>query len=492
MKRSILLLMAVLFSIRVFSQEQQIKVSAWVTSADRTKLLQQQDGDLFLSNTLRAREMPIVIDDGQAFQQMDGFGYALTGGSAEHLIRMSAPARKKLLKEIFDTNNVSYLRLTIGASDLNSFVFSYDDLKDGETDVELKHFSLSQDLKDVIPIMKEILSIQPGIKIMASPWSAPAWMKTNGNVRGGALKKEYYGVYAQYFVKYIQAMQQHGIDIGAVTVQNEPLNSRNTPSMQWKYKEQLEFIRDHLGPAFAQANIKSKIILFDHNLDRIDYPLALLNDPKLAQYVDGSGFHNYGGDMGAMSIMHMARPDKNIYFTEQMVIERGGADAPLDIVSPVKRLVIGAGRNWSKNLILWNLAADFNNDPHTDNGGCGICQGALSIEGDKVQKNVAYYTIAHVSTFVPSGSWRIASTNTGDPTLTLTEDEEQAGIRRATIIHNTDVLPNVAFRRPDGKVVLVVANDTWNKHAFSIQYHGMYANLRLAPGSVGTFLIEQE
>lgn len=470
--------------------QQAAQIDAWVTKPDGSALLEKQAENPAFSNNARTYGPVITIDGRQQFQEIDGFGFAITGGSAQHLMNMSAPARKKLLNELFGPGGAgfSYLRLSIGASDLNSFVFSYNDLPEGQTDTELKKFSLSQDLKDVVPVMKEILAIKPGIPILGSPWSAPAWMKTNNNVRGGALKKEYYGAYAKYFVKYVQAMEKQGIPIDAVTVQNEPLNSRNTPSMQWYYEEQGEFVKSHLGPAFAAAGIKTKIILFDHNLDRIDYPLALLSDPEISKYVDGSGFHHYGGDMGAMSTLHLARPDKNIYFTEQMIVDRG--NGMVNIAPTVKRMLINTTRNWSRNVILWNLAADSLNDPHTDNGGCSMCQGALTIMGDRVQKNIAYYTIAHASAFVPKGSVRIASTFTGDKTVSLTEDEERKGIRRATVIEHTDVLPNVAFRTPDGRIVLVVANDTYNSGGFSIRYNGEVANLRLPPGAVGTYVFK--
>ncbi len=335
--------------------------------------------------------------------------------------------------------------------------------------------------------MKEILAINPAIKILGSPWSAPKWMKTNNNIRDGSLKKECYDVYALYFVKYIQAMKKEGIAIDAITVQNEPLNSNNTPSMPWFVSEQASFIRDHLGPAFKKAGLTTKIILFDHNCDRPDYPLALLSDPELAQYVDGSGFHHYGGDLSAMSMVHQARPDKNLYFTEQMVTERPGSST-INITAPVKRLIIGATRNWSRNVILWNLAADPLNDPHTDNGGCSMCQGAVTIDGDKVIRNIAFYTVAHASKFVRPGSVRIASTNTGDNTISLTEDEERPGLMRATVIENTQVLPNVAFKTTGGRIVLIVANDTWSVNSFKIQYKGQYARIQLQPGAVGTYV----
>ena len=227
--------------------------------------------------------------------------------------------------------------------------------------------------------------------------------------------------------------------------------------------------------------------MFDHNCDRPDYPLALLSDPKLSRYVDGSGFHHYGGDLSAMSMVHLARPDKNIYFTEQMVTENPGSST-IEIADPVIRLIIGAPRNWSRNVILWNLAADPLDDPHTDNGGCSMCQGAVTINGNKVTRNIAYYTVAHASKFVRPGSVRIASTNTGDNTISLTMDEEQPGIYRATVIENTQVLPNVAFKTPDGRIVLIVANDSGTVDLFNIQYRGQFVSIQLKPGAVGTYV----
>ena len=466
------------------------RIDAWVTNADRTSLFQKQPETIpFRSGSVRGPA--IVIDRGLQMQPIDGFGYALTGGSAELLAKMKPEARAGILKQIFAEggNNlgVSYLRVSIGASDLNSFVYSYDDLAQGETDAGLRKFDLGQDRKDVIPVLKEILAISPGIRILGSPWSAPAWMKTNNNVRGGALKEEFYGVYAAYLVRYVQEMKKEGITVDAITIQNEPLNSKNTPSMQWTVNQQAAFLRDHLHPAFTRASLKTKVILFDHNADRPDYPLTLLSDPVISQFADGSGFHHYGGDMGAMSKVHLARPDKNIYFTEQMITERPGS-AAINIAAAVKRMIIDTTRNWSRNVILWNLAADPKNDPHTDNGGCSMCQGALTIDKDAVSLNLAYYTIAHASKFVRPGSVRIGSTNRGDQTVGLTEDEERPGLKRMAVIEGTQVLPNVAFRTPEGKIVLIVVNDTQSPSSFVVQDEGQSAGIRLAPGAAGTYI----
>ena len=483
------------FSMNVMNLNAQVveqpQIESWLTNPDRSDLFAKQSVNIPFTTKNDGRGQAIVLDESQSMQTMDGFGFALTGGSAQNLMKMSRDERTKILKELFDTDDksigVSYLRLSIGASDLNNYVFSYDDLSDGATDYELKKFGLAQDLKDVIPVMKEILAINPSIKILGSPWSAPIWMKTNNQVQGGKLKEECYPVYANYFVKYIQEMKKVGIRIYAITVQNEPLNSRNTPSMYWLPMDETAFIKNNLGPAFEKAGIQTKIILFDHNCDRPDYPLAILNDPDAAKYVDGSGFHNYAGDFSAMTLVHMARPDKNLYFTEQMVTEKPNSPE-INISNPVKRIILGASRNWSKNVILWNLAADPLNDPHTDNGGCSMCQGAITIDGDQVTRNIAYYTIAHASKFVLPGSVRIASTDRGDKSVGLYEDEQIPGVYRTSIIENTEVLPNVAFKTPEGRIVLIVVNDTKSDRSFKVQFRGLFASLKLEPGAVGTYV----
>jgi glucosylceramidase len=188
---------------------------------------------------------------------MEGFGFTLTGGSASHLIQMSPAPRAALLKELFSTAGtnigMSYLRVSIGASDLNETIFSYDDLPQGQTDPELQKFDLGADRKDVIPVLKEILAINPKVKILGSPWSPPVWMKDNNDTRGGSLKPEFYDAYAKYFVRYIQEMKKEGIRIDAVTVQNEPLHPGNNPSLLMLAKDQAVFVKNHLGPAFKSA-----------------------------------------------------------------------------------------------------------------------------------------------------------------------------------------------------------------------------------------------
>lgn len=440
-------------------------VQLWLTNADKSTLFEQQKPFLHFAKPA-GQESTIDINDQQTFQTIDGFGFALTGGSAQHLAHMDAAKRAALLKELFasDGNSIgiSYLRISIGSSDLNDHVFSYDDLPSGQMDPELAKFSLAPDRADVIPILKEILAINPRIEILGSPWSAPAWMKTNNNAKGGKLKTEYYGTYANYFVKYIQGMKAEGIKIAAITIQNEPLNEKNTPSMQMLAADEALFIKEHLGPAFKAAGISTKIILYDHNCDVPEYAISILNDPLANPYVDGSGFHLYGGEIGAMSGVHDAYPQKNLYFTEYMAAEPT-EPARISIARPVQGTFIGALQNWSRNVLLWNLAANSKFEPHTDNGGCAECQGAVTIDGNEVTRNLAYYAMAHFSKFVRPGSVRVAS-------------------------NSPATLPNVAFKAPGGKVVLIVVNDSKSPQVFDVRYHGRSFKATLKEGSVGTYV----
>lgn len=460
---SCLLLMASTLIPQALHAQKEAKF--WLTTPDKSSLLQLQETSLRFMKPAGSNAT-IDVDDAQTFQTMDGFGFALTGGSAQLIMHMDPAKRAALLQELFTDNGnnigVSYLRVSIGSSDMNDHVYSYDDLPKGETDLEMAKFSLAPDRGDVIPVLKQILAINPNIKILGSPWSAPLWMKTTGVAKGGVLKPEYFAAYATYFVKYIQEMKAEGIPIDAVTVQNEPLNENNTPSMLMLAPEQDDFIKNDLGPAFSKAGIKTKIILYDHNLDHPAYPLSILRDPVANKYIDGTGFHLYGGTVDAMTEVHNAFPKKNLYFTEQMVVNLHD-DGTMKISQPVAKIIIGASRNWSKNVLLWNLAADPQFGPHTSNGGCPVCQGAITIDGNNVTRNLAYYTIAHASKFVPPGSTRIGS-------------------------NDLENLPNVAFKTPDGKDVLMVSNTSNSSQTFNVRYHGKAFSTVLGAGAVATYI----
>jgi glucosylceramidase len=285
-------------------------------------------------------------------------------------------------------------------------------------------------------------------------------MKSNKNSVGGNLLPQYYSSYAQYFVKYIQAMKAHGITVDAITPQNEPQHGGNNPSLVMSAYNQAEFVRDHLGPAFQAAGLTTKIIIWDHNCDNPQFPIQILNDAAAKSFIDGTAFHLYGGDVSALSQVHDAHPDKALYFTEQWT---GSNEAFGDNLKwHMKNVIIGTMRNWSRIALEWNLANDPSFNPHTP-GGCSQCKGAVTITGSVATKNVSYYIIGQVSKFVPPGSVRINSNVPG-------------------------TLHNVAFLTPHGKTVLVVLNEGANLENFNIHAGDRWITASLQPATVGTFV----
>lgn len=451
------------FKSQLSKESSRSSVEFWLTDPANNILFKQQNAGLKFSET-NSNSVIIEINPTETFQSIDGFGWCLTGGSATLLNKMEASKRAALLQELFGKGEsnleVCYLRVSIGASDLSDRVFSYNDLPSGETDLKMEKFSLAPEKVDLIPVLKEILAINPDLKILGSPWSPPTWMKTNQKSKGGSLKPEYYDAYALYFAKYIKGMAAEGIRIDAITIQNEPLHPGNNPSLLMLAEDQAAFIKKSLGPTFRKEKIDTKIIVYDHNADRPDYPLTILNDPEAAQYVDGSAFHLYGGTIDALSKVHDAHPEKNIYFTEQWV----GAPGKMagDLLWHVRTLIIGGTRNWCRTVLEWNLAADPKNDPHTD-GGCTECLGAITLNGNDIVRNPAYYIIAHASKFVSPGSVRIASNLPAN-------------------------LDNVAFKTPEGKFVLIVANSSKHSQSFSFKMDEKFVDTSLNAGAVGTYV----
>ncbi|MBI1225355.1 MAG: glucosylceramidase [Bacteroidetes bacterium] len=466
MKNKLLFILG--FTVLVFQNEHCFKrhssgnIQVWTTSADGQNLLSQ--ASLVFVSAADNRLPILQIDTTQHYQAIEGFGYTMTGGSAKLLVQMGAAERTALLRQFFGTDStaigVSYLRISIGASDLDAEVFSYDDLPAGQTDTDLSKFSIAKDEASLIPVLKEVLAINPNMKFMGSPWSPPSWMKNNGSSMGGNLNPAYYSVYAQYFVKYIQAYKAHGISIDAVTIQNEPHHGGNNPSMVMSSAQQAAFIKTSLGPAFRAAGISTKIIVWDHNCDEPNYPIEVLSDPAAKEYVQGSAFHLYAGDEAALSAVHDTHPDKALYFTEQWTGKNG--DFGGDLMWHIRHVIIGTMRNWSQVALEWNLANDPNFGPHTP-GGCTECRGAVTIDGNAVTKNVSYYIIGQASKFVTPGSVRLGSNIPNE-------------------------MWNVAFRRPDGKTVLIVLNEASAPQSFNIQLGRRYIKASLQGKTVGTFV----
>ncbi|MCK9422636.1 MAG: glucosylceramidase [Bacteroidales bacterium] len=443
------------------------KAQVWLTKGDKSKLL-NREADLSITGSTSSNWPVITVDTTFKYQVMEGFGAALTGSSAYLLHqRMDVTTRAATLQKLFDPENgigISYLRLTMGASDFSLSDFSYDDPPAGETDFDLQHFSLGPDNDDVVPVLKEILQISPSIGLMGSPWSPPAWMKTNNSMKGGKLKTTCYSVYADYFVRYIQAMQSHGITISAVTLQNEPLYfTASYPCMEMQPEEQLVFIKNNVGPKFSAAGINTKIIIYDHNWDNTSYAISILNDATARQYIAGTAFHAYAGDVSAMSTVHYAHPDKDLYFTEIS----GGAWAVnfgSNLMWNMKNIFIGTTLNWSRTALLWNLALDQNWGPQ--NNGCSNCRGVITynVSNGQITYNEEYYSIAHFSKFVRPGATRVT----------------------ATLQQALTNLQAVAFINSDGSKVLVVCNDGSDFKTFTVKQGKRFFAYSISPQSVVT------
>jgi len=404
-------------------------VTPWITSGDQTRLLQQQGTVSFGTNS-GSNPSTVTINAGTTYQTMDGFGYTLTEGSCEVISGMAATQQNQLLNDLYNPVtglNASVVRISIAASDLSSSSYSYNETSG---DVNMNNFSLNgPDLTYLIPILKKILIINPNIKILATPWSAPRWMKTNNSWVGGSLQTQYYAAYARYFVKYFAAMQAQGISIWGITPQNEPENPHNEPSMLMNSTEQKNFINQQLGPQMAAAGYGNiKIIAFDHNCDNTAYPIDVLNN---SSYVDGAAFHLYLGNISAMSTVRNAT-NKNVYFTEQYTGSGGSFGG--DLGWHMQNVVIGSTNNWSKTVLEWNAANNPSLGPRTP-GGCNTCLGAITVNNStSYTKNVAYYIIGQISKFVKPGAVRISSSST------------------------SGTIQTVGFKNPDGSIALVVYN----------------------------------
>jgi glucosylceramidase len=439
----------------------QQRVAVWLSSADSSVLLRHATTVKMTSTSSPASGEVILIDPANTCQVMDGVGAALTWSSAYVLKNNLKPtARKRLLKELFTPEGIgiNYLRLTIGSSDFSNGNHSYSEYPDSS----LSNFSLAMDMGEVIPVLKEILQVNPGIKIMASPWSPPGWMKTGGDMVGGSLKPECYDIFADYLIKYVRTMADLGITVDAITVQNEPeYGTAAYPCMFMTAAEQKIFVRDHLGPEMQKAGCSFKIILFDHNCDSPHYPISILDDPEAKKYADGSGFHLYKGEISALCTVHEAHPDRNIYFTEQS----GGGWAP-DFGGNLRwfagNLIIGATRCWSKNVLFWNLALDEHDGP--TNNGCKDCWGVVKVStSGKIKRNAEYYALGHYGKFVKAGAKRVAT-------------------------HQDKVL-NSAFINPDGSMVLIAMNTSEDTREITVITGGKNLKYTLLPGMLASFVI---
>jgi len=448
-------------------------VQAWITTGDQARLLSREP-DVQLDKAAGADKNAdkaaavIEIDPATRYQDIAGFGAAITDASAWLIQQRMNPAqRDALMRELFGRDGagigLSFTRLTIGASDFSRSHYSFDDMPPGQQDPQLARFSIAPQQGTVLPVVKAALAINPQLKVMASPWSAPGWMKTGDSLVKGTLKPEAFDAFARYLNRYVDAMKAEGVPISALTLQNEPhFEPDNYPGMRVDPMQRAAFIGGHLGPLLARANPGTVIFDWDHNWDEPESPAIVLSDPQAAKYVSGVAWHCYGGDVRAMGRLHKLFPSKDTWFTECSG-GRWSPDWAKNLQYFAKTLVIDTTRGWARGVLLWNLALDENDSPHL--GGCKDCRGVVTIDSrtGAVTRNVEYYALAHASRFVRPGAWRIGSSE-GDGSL-----------------------PNVAFRNRDGSMALLVANGTAATREIAVRVEGQGFKYVMPAGSVATF-----
>ncbi|MWV45849.1 glycosyl hydrolase [Paenibacillus sp. HJL G12] len=442
------------------------RAEVWLSTIDQEQELHQQT-PVAVAKTASVEQTikQVQVDPGTRYQEMDGFGASFTDASAYLVYRvLDEQSRQEVMQKLFDPLEgigISFLRQPMGATDYTTEIYSYDDMPEGEEDFELKHFSIDHDRDYVIPAVLEALRINPGIKVMASPWSPPGWMKTSNHMVTGKLRPECYSTYAQYFVKFVQAYEEAGIPIYAVSIQNEPgYEPKEYPGMILTPQEEAQFIRDHLGPAFEAAGIAAKILCYDHNWDVPQHPLGILSDPEAARYVAGVAWHVYGGEHEAMSLVRNVHQDKGVWFTEAS----GGSWIPPFRTAFLDQMkhVIRTTRNWSKSVVWWNLALDEHNGPTVLSN--STCRGLVQINqaSGEVKYELDYYTMGHISKFVAPGAYRIESTT------------------------YRDELESTAFLNPDGSTVLILSNRTEAEQVMEIDTGDGYISLSLPDGAAAT------
>ncbi|MGO3108942.1 glycoside hydrolase family 30 beta sandwich domain-containing protein [Sphingobacterium sp. JB170] len=395
----------------------------------------------------------ITLDPTTTFQTMDGFGAAITGSTCYNLLKMNKQDREQFLTETFSQTEgigMSYIRIAIGCSD-----FSLSEYTCWDTPGEGNFALQDEELNYIIPILKEILAINPDVQIIGSPWTSPKWMKVNNltdlqphdSWTDGQLNPKFYQDYGSYFVKWLQAFAEQGIHVMAITPQNEPLNRGNSASLYMSWQEQQAFIAQALGPKLRQAGLDTKIYAFDHNYNyddidsQNDYPINIYNNAQAAQYLAGAAYHNYGGDRAELLDIHQQRPDKEIIFTETSIgTWNDGQNLSTRLMEDMQEVALGTINNWSRAVIVWNLMLDSDRGPNRA-GGCQTCYGAVDINSDdykSITRNSHYYIIGHLSAVVKPGATRIAATGYAADGLTYTAFQNLDGSYALVALNNTN------------------------------------------------------
>ncbi|HEY6792462.1 MAG TPA: glycoside hydrolase family 30 beta sandwich domain-containing protein, partial [Trebonia sp.] len=442
-------------------------VSVWETTTNQSQLLAPQAGASFASGS-SSQSQVITINPSTTYQTMTGFGASFTDSSA--WLVYNSPLRNQIMTKLFDPNQgigLDFLRQPIGASDFSQSLFSYDDMPSGQTDPTLANFSVAHDQAYILPVLKQALSINPAVTIMATPWSPPGWMKTSGSMIGGTLSSGDYQVFANYLVKFIQAYDAAGVPISLVTAQNEPEYSpSNYPGSTFTSTQEANFIANNLGPAMKAAGLSTGILAYDHNWNDPSFPETVLGDSSAAQYVTGTAWHCYAGDPSAQSTVEAAYPSYGTYETECS----GSQSSPVSntfsdtLDWELENLVIDGIRNYSKSVVTWNMALNPSGGPSMN---CTTCTALVTVNNsaDTATYNAEYYSLGQVSKFVKPGAVRISSNTFGSGNI---ED--------------------VAFRNPDGSTALVVLNsNTSSANTFGVDENGQYFNYTVPAGAVATF-----
>ncbi len=433
-----------------------VDVSVWLSTQDGAKQMRVEPPLKFGADGVG--DVPLIeIDPAVTYQSIVGLGSSWEHATCENLYRLSEEKRNEVIKKVVHPEEgigMNLMRICIGSSDfIGEEYYTYCDLPEGEIDVELNSFSIEKDRNYLIPVIKKSLEYNTDLLFFASPWSPPAWMKTNGKLGGGKLKPEYYDVWARYLLKYVQAYEAEGIPIYAITVQNEPnMIHMDYPTTLWNGEMQRDFVRDHLGPLFRENDVKTLIWCWDHNWNNLDFPRAVLSDPLAAQYVDGTGFHLYEGKVEAQSELRNEFPDKHIYFTEGSVFRTIGATKIIDIL-----------RHWSRSYNAWVTMLDEHRKPNR--GPHSASATIIELKDDlSVEYRYDYYMYGHFMKFIHRGAVRI----------------ECSGSEVRTFA-------NVAFRNPDGSIVLVVANAGRKEIAFTVNCLGKMFQTALPANAIATY-----
>lgn len=437
-----------------------------IQTAENTADRLSKKGELCLSAIENSGQNVIEIDEGKIYQTIEGFGGAFTEAAADTFYKMSDDRRKEILEAYFDSDkglNYSLCRTHINSCDFSLGNYSYDEVKG---DKELKHFNIERDKWLLIPMIKEAMSVKgSGLKLLASPWSPPGWMKTNGEMNhGGKLKEEYKESWARYFAKYIKAYRNEGIDIWGISVQNEPDAVQTWDSCIYSHEEERDFVRDYLGPMLAKEALDNvNIIVWDHNTDQVyERAKTILEDKECARYVWGVGFHWYSGDQFEnLAKTHAEFPEKKLLFTEGC--QEGGVH--LDSWAVGERYghnMINDFNNWTVGWIDWNLVLNEKGGPnHVGN----YCDAPIiaGTKHDELYYENSYYYIGHFSKYVEPGAVRIGCSC-------------DAGSR----------LEATAFKNPDGTVVIIIMNPDDREVDYTLNIGGMGAGMKALPHSIVT------